>query len=80
MLKLARSIKAWGGRVLARVYEDLEAVGATGANMFDFERVAALAQELGYHETAQWVRDFENADALVMGIINAFEPLSRADL
>jgi len=67
-------------KVPARVYEGLEAVGATRANMFDFERVAALAQELGYHETAQWVRDFENADALVMGLINGFEPFSRADL
>ncbi len=47
-------------KVPPHIYEGLEAVRATGVNMFDFERVASIAQELGYPETAQWVRDFEN--------------------
>ncbi len=66
-------------KVPPRIYEGLEAVRATGANMFDFEHAASLAQELGYPETAQWVRDFENTDMLVTGIINGFEPFSGAE-
>ncbi len=63
-------------KVPPHIYEGLEAVRATGANMFDFERAASLAQKLGYPETAQWIRDSENIGELVRGIINGFEPFS----
>jgi len=66
-------------KVPPHIYEGLEAVGATGVNMFDFERAASEAQKLGYPETAQWIRDSENAGELVAGIINGFEPFSRAE-
>jgi hypothetical protein len=66
-------------KVPPRIYKGLEAVRATGVNMFDFERAASLAEELGYPETAQWIRDSENTDELVTGIINGFEPFSRAE-
>ncbi len=66
-------------KVPPHIYEGLEAVRAKGVNMFDFERAASLAQELGYSETAQWIRDSENIGELVTGIINGFEPLSRAE-
>jgi len=66
-------------KVPPHIYEGLEAVRATVANMFDFERAASLAEELGYPETAQWIGDFENIDELVTGIINGFEPFSKAE-
>ena len=66
-------------KVPPHIYEGLEAVRATGVNMFDFERAASLAQELGYPETAQWVRDSENAGELITGIVNGFEPFSEAE-
>ncbi len=66
-------------KVPPHIYEGLEAVRATGANMFDFERAASLAQKLGYPETAQWIRDFENTGELVTGIIHGFEPFSQAE-
>ncbi len=66
-------------KVAPHIYEGLEAMRATGVNMFDFERVASLAQELGYPETAQWIRDSENMDELVTGIINGFEPFSPTE-
>jgi hypothetical protein len=66
-------------KVPPHIYEGLEAVRATGANMFDFERAASLAQKLGYPETAQWIRDFENTGELVTCIINGFEPFSQAE-
>ena len=47
--------------------------------MFDFVRAASEAQKLGYPETAQWVRDSENAGELITGIVNGFEPFSGAE-
>ena len=40
------------------VYYGLEAVRRSGlTNMLDQPRVAELADEMGFHETADWVRE-----------------------
>lgn len=54
------------------VFEGLEAVRRSGlTNMLDRPVVAELAQEMGFHWTAEWVRG--NRDLYARAIFHGFE-------
>lgn len=59
-------------RVSKKVYEGLEAVRVSGAtNMFDYPAVLRYAQEWGYEETAQWLKEHKREYS--QGVFNGFE-------
>jgi len=54
------------------VFEGIEAVRKSGeTNMLDRDRVAELAAELGFHASADWVRN--NRDLYARAIFQGFE-------
>lgn len=58
--------------VPAEVFEGLEAVRLSGlTNMLDRPVVAALAEEMGFEQTARWVR--ENRDLYARAIFTGFD-------
>ena len=57
--------------VSSEVFEGLEAVRLSGlTNMLDRPRVAEIADEMGYAESARWVR--EHRDLYARGIFQGF--------
>ena len=59
------------------VYDRLEAVRSSGlTKMLDQPKVAELAEEIGFHETAEWVREDRGryARAVFAGIRPVDEP------
>ena len=61
-------------RIPAEVYEGLETVRRSGlTNMLDRPQVARLAEEFGFHETAEWIRTHK--DEYARGIFQGFEPV-----
>jgi hypothetical protein len=58
--------------VSREVFEGIEAVRLSGlTNMLDRPRVAEIADEMGYAESARWVR--ENRDLYARAIFQGFE-------
>ncbi len=58
--------------VTPEIHVDLEAVRRSGlTNMLDRSRVAGIAEEMGYDETAHWVG--ANRDLYAKGIFSGFE-------
>ena len=54
------------------VFEGIEAVRLSGlTNMLDRPRVAELAEQLGFEESARWVR--ENRDLYARAVFHGFE-------
>lgn len=64
--------------VPADVMDGLEAVRLSGrTNMFDVPMVVRLALEMGFPETALWVR--EHKAQYAQGVLRGFEPTDRLD-
>ena len=58
--------------VSREVFDGIEAVRLSGlTNMLDRPRVAEIADEMGYAESARWVR--EHRDLYARGIFQGFE-------
>ena len=59
-------------RVPAGVYRGLMAVRHSGrTNMLEVDMVEHVANELGYHDAADWIE--ENRSAYIRGVHNGFE-------
>ncbi len=59
-------------RVAAEVFEGIEAVRRSGlTNMLDRPAVAHIAEEMGFEESARWVR--EHRDLYAQAIFHGFE-------
>ena len=59
-------------RVAAEVFEGIEAVRQSGlTNMLDRPVVAQIAEEMGFAESARWVR--EHRDLYARAIFHGFE-------
>ena len=58
--------------VPADVFEGVEAVRVSGlTNMLDRDRVAELADDMGYAEAARWIR--EHRDLYAQAVFHGFE-------
>ena len=58
--------------VSREVFEGIEAVRRSGlTNMLDRPRVAELAEQLGFEESARWIR--EHRDLYARAIFHGFE-------
>jgi len=63
-------------RVSPEVFEGLEAVRLSGlTNMFDRPAVVRIAEEMGFEESASWVR--EHRDLYARAIFHGFEVEDR---
>lgn len=63
-------------RITAKVFEGVEAVRLSGlTNMLDRPVVAEIAEEMGYEESARWVR--EHRDLYARAIFQGFEPIEK---
>jgi hypothetical protein len=62
--------------VSSEVFEGIEAVRLSGlTNMLDRPRVAEIADEMGYAESARWVR--EHRDLYARGIFQGFVVIDK---
>jgi hypothetical protein len=58
--------------VTHEVFTGVEAVRRSGlTNMLDRPRVAEIAAEMGFHESARWIR--ANRDLYALAIVHGFE-------